>query len=74
MAGNYELIFPFNRKSEEISFALNRMAGGKAQMGGPNLLKMVVNEIKAYEQDYLAFVKNGRQYAPQTVQQKTNQI
>ena len=34
-------------------------------MGAPNFMKMLVQEIKQYNDEYLLFVKNGRRYAPQ---------
>jgi len=44
----FECIFPFNKKSEELAFALNRQVGARASMGAPNFLKMLVQEIKQY--------------------------
>ena len=40
--GNYELIFPFNRRSEELAFAMNRQVSSAASMGAPNYLKMMI--------------------------------
>jgi len=61
--GQFEMIFPFNKKTEELAFALNRMSSSKAvSIGGPNYLKMIVEECKAFEQSYMAFVKNERSY------------
>ena len=44
--GQFELIFPFNQKTEELSSALNRQVGARASMGAPNFMKMLVSEIK----------------------------
>jgi hypothetical protein len=41
-SGQFELIFPFNKKTEELAFALNRQVGARASMGAPNFLKMLV--------------------------------
>ena len=41
-SGRFHLIFPFNKRSEELAFAMNRTVGGRANMGGPNLMKMLV--------------------------------
>ena len=51
--GKYECIFPINKRTEELAFSLNRQVGAKASMGAPNFLKMLVEEIKQYEQEYL---------------------
>ena len=63
--GGFQLIFPFNKKSEELAFAMNRTVGGRANMGGPNLMKMLVQEVKQWDQEYSQFVKSGRFYARQ---------
>ena len=62
-SGNYELIFPFNSKSGELSSSLNRQQGTSKSMTGPNYMKMLVDEIKKYSLEYTAFVKNNRTYA-----------
>jgi hypothetical protein len=77
--GQFEMIFPFNKRTEELAFALNRMSSSKAvSIGGPNYLKMIVEEVKAFESAYTAFVKNERSYhqqqsfvMPQSTQQPT---
>ena len=40
--GQFEMIFPFNKKGEELATALNRQVGARARMGAPNFLKMLV--------------------------------
>lgn len=48
-SGKFELIFPFNKKTEELATALNRISSSKAvSIGGPNYLKMIVDEVKVY--------------------------
>ena len=62
-SGNFELIFPFNQKTEELAGALNRQVGARASMGAPNFLKMLVQEIKQQNEEYQLFIKNGFRYA-----------
>jgi hypothetical protein len=38
------------------------MTSGKVQMGAPNFMKMLIDELKIYETEYTAFVSNGRRY------------
>ena len=44
---------------------MNKTVGGRANMGGPNLMKMLVQEVKQWDQEYSQFVKSGRFYARQ---------
>lgn len=64
LSGQFELIFPFNGKSEELAHALNRQVGARASMGAPNYLKQLVQEIKQHYEEYMLFIRNGRRYAP----------
>jgi hypothetical protein len=62
-SGQFELIFPFNKKTEDFAIAFNRASCSKTNtIGGPNYLKMLVEEVKAYEAKYMEFVKNHRSY------------
>jgi len=63
-SGQFQLIFPFNERSGELAMAMNKSVGAKANMGGPNLMKMMVDEIKKYDQEYNLFLQCGRMYAP----------
>ena len=63
-SGKFQLIFPINKRTEELAIAMNKSVGARANMGGPNLMKMMVDEIKKYEQEYTLFVNCGRLYAP----------
>ena len=62
-SGQFELIFPFNEKSAELAFSLNRQVGARASMGAPNFLKMLVQEIKQHNEEYILFIKSGFRYA-----------
>jgi hypothetical protein len=54
MQGKFELIFPFNKASEELSTAINRNGG--ASMSGPNHMKILIQEIKKWEAEYNNYV------------------
>jgi len=57
------MIFPYNKRSEELAFALNRQVGARASMGAPNFLKMLVQDIKQHYEEYFLFIKSGSRYA-----------
>ena len=57
--GKYELIFPFNKQTEELAVCLNKSGG--ASVSGPNYMKMLVQEIKKYELQYLEYMKTAYQ-------------
>jgi len=49
-SGQFEQIYPFNKRTEELATALNRNANAKnASVGGPNYLKMIVDEVKQWD-------------------------
>eukprot|EP00347_Sterkiella_histriomuscorum_P012494 403368366 len=58
-SGKFELIFPFNKASEDLAIALNRSQG--SSMSGPNYMKMMIQEIKKWESQYLEYV--AKQYS-----------
>lgn len=64
--GKYVLIFPFSKSSEQLAVELNRSATGTAgaghclNVGGPNLMKQLVGEVRTYYDERLQFFK-GKQ-------------
>ncbi len=64
-SGQFQLIFPFNERSAELAMAMNKGVGARANMGGPNLMKMMVDEVKKYDQEYSLFLQCGKMYAPE---------
>lgn len=50
--GKYVLIFPFSKSSEQLAVEMNRSASGTAgaghclNVGGPNIMKQLVNEVR----------------------------
>jgi hypothetical protein len=57
-SGKFELIFPFNKSSEDLSIAINKCQG--SSMSGPNYMKMIIQEIKKWECEYLDYI--SKQY------------
>jgi hypothetical protein len=57
--GKFELIFPFNKVSEDLSISLNKCGGNS--VNGPNYMKLIIQEVKKWESDYLEYnTKTGR--------------
>ena len=48
MHGRWELIFPFSQKSEDLSLQLNKFVGCNNAMGAPQLLKVLVQEVREH--------------------------
>ena len=49
-SGQFEQLYPFNKRTEELATALNRNAHAKnGTIGGPNYLKMIVDEVKLWQ-------------------------
>jgi hypothetical protein len=49
-SGQFEQLYPFNKRTEELATALNRNAHAKnGTIGGPNYLKMIVDEVKLWD-------------------------
>ena len=46
--GQFELIFPFSPKSEQLAIELNKFAGCKSHMGTSGPMKLLVDEVKQY--------------------------
>ena len=49
------MIFPFNKTVEDLSISLNRNGGS---VSGPNYMKMLVNELKKWEAEFLEYHKS----------------
>ena len=54
--GKFELIFPFNKHTEELAVQANRNVNTK-NPAAPNFVRMIVQEIKNYE---TLFLKNHK--------------
>jgi len=59
-SGKFELIFPFNKASEDLVIALNRSQG--SSVSGPNYMKMIIQEIKKWENEYLEYISSHFNY------------
>ena len=57
-SGKFELIFPFNKASEDLAIALNKCQG--SSVSGPNYMKLIIQEIKKWEFEYLEYI--NKQY------------
>jgi hypothetical protein len=60
-SGKYTLIFPFNEITEELAITLNKMSsssGNSQNVGGPNIMKQLINEVKVYYDEKLLFFKS----------------
>ena len=60
-SGKYTLIFPFNEITEELAITLNKMSsssGNSQNVGGPNIMKQLINEVKIYYDEKLLFIKS----------------
>ncbi len=58
--GKFTLIFPFSSRSEQLAIELNKQSGSSGNqmvMNGPNHMKQLVNEIKVYYDERMAFLK-----------------
>ena len=53
-SGKFELIFPFNKASEDLVVSLNKCQG--SSVSGPNYMKMIIQEIKKWENEYLEYI------------------
>ena len=53
-SGKFELIFPFNKTSEDLAVALNKSQG--SSVSGPNYMKQLIQEIKKWEVEYLDYI------------------
>ena len=58
MHGRWELIFPFSQKSEDLSLNLNKFVGSNA-MGAPQLMKVLVQEVKENQQRQMQYAKHN---------------
>jgi hypothetical protein len=56
-SGNYELIFPFNDKSDKVAAELNRFAGQQSSMGASQPMKILIDEIRNYTEARMQYVK-----------------
>jgi hypothetical protein len=57
------MIFPFNQVTEQLAIQIN-IGGSSAHqsMNGPNHMKQLINEIKQYYDDKVAFLKGQKRY------------
>ena len=60
------LIFPFSKSTEQLAIELNRTAantqgaGHCLNVGGPNLMKQLVAEVRSYYDERLQFFKGSK--------------
>jgi hypothetical protein len=64
-SGKFEQIFPFNKTSEELVFSLNRFSntssGTATMMGGPNYMKLLIQEVRKWEIEYNEYINSIQQ-------------
>lgn len=59
MHGRWELIFPFSQKSEDLSLQLNKFVGCNNAMGAPQLLKVLVQEVREHQARQMTYAKQN---------------
>jgi len=57
--GGWQVIFPFNNKSEQVATQMNKMVGGANSMGVPNFMKILVQETKEHYHKQMQYVKQN---------------
>ena len=59
--GKYTLVFPFSELTERLAIDLNRQSGSSSIMSnGPNPMKQLINEVKVYYDERIAFLKGNQ--------------
>ena len=61
-SGKFEQIFPFNKVTEDLAINLNRLSttssGTATMMGGPNYMKLIIQEVRRWEIEYNDYINS----------------